>query len=269
MILIQWPILIFAAINWKTFRRLLENRPLLYLGKISMDIYLWHIPVQITIKSIDSMLGLSIDYGSKVTWVIYVVSVLAVASVSHHLFAKETKRHYFLKAAAAMVCCAVLLFATEVTDTRMTAVMDNSLSYADNSSCRTMEPGVKCSEDFVADRSGYVQNIQFYTITWQKPFAGDQKITVRLVDQETGEALASADRWIQSLKDGQTAKISFNEKPYLERGRMYTLEFETNTTQGQETMALLFTRSSGNSQTAVVNDSAVDEHISAKVFVRK
>lgn len=269
LIVLQWPILIFAAINWRRFRTVLEVKPLLYLGKISMDVYLWHIPVQITIKSLDSMLGLSINYGSKVIWVIYIAATMAVANMSHYLFSKAKKQHYFLKAAVALVCCVALLFVTEITGTHMKAVLDNSLSYTDQSSTVVLESGTECSEDFCPDRSGYVQKIQFYAITWNKAYANDQKIIVRVVDKETDEVLASADRWIRNLKDGQVAEIAFENKPYLEQDHMYSLVFETNTTADQEAMALLLTRNSKNLQTAEVNHCSVDEHISAKVYVRK
>lgn len=83
LIILEWPLLILASINVSWFRKMLEIKPLQYMGKISMDVFLWHIPVQITIKTLDMIFELKINYGSISIWVIYIILVLLVSSISN------------------------------------------------------------------------------------------------------------------------------------------------------------------------------------------
>ena len=85
LIILEWPIVVFSAINNKLFRKILEFKPLEYLGKISMDIFLWHIPVQISFKTINALLDLNIDFGSRRIWLKYVIAVCSIADLANVL----------------------------------------------------------------------------------------------------------------------------------------------------------------------------------------
>lgn len=83
LILVEWPIVLFAVINEVHVRNIMEIKPLMFLGNISMDIFLWHIPVQIFIKTVDNIFDLNIDYASNYIWFIYVVLVIISSIISN------------------------------------------------------------------------------------------------------------------------------------------------------------------------------------------
>lgn len=79
------PALILSALHIRWLRAALSIRPLVYLGKLSMGIYLVHFPVQCIIKVVEAGAGLSIDYSLPVVWAIYVVCTCVFAMLSMKL----------------------------------------------------------------------------------------------------------------------------------------------------------------------------------------
>ncbi len=268
LILFQWPILIFAAVNSPLFRKVLEIKPLRYMGEISMDIFLWHIPVQITIKTINVLLGLNLDYGSAYVWLVYCCLVLAVSVISHIVSKKITKHNYFLQGVVAFACCAVILVVTDITGIQMKAIVNNSLSYDDKKEAVELQPGVNLEEDFSVSRETFLKKIQFYTITWHKEFADDQVLTITVRDKETNEEIYQSDRALNCFSDGNYYDMQVEEPVLLEKG-MYTITYETNTASGQEVMALLTTDVSNNSEPTYMNDNEIGAHISQKIYTQK
>ncbi len=59
--------------------------PFVYLGKISFGIYLWHFPVQCVWRIAELLLGVSVNYSSRVIWLLYALSVLVVATLYDEL----------------------------------------------------------------------------------------------------------------------------------------------------------------------------------------
>lgn len=74
-----WPELILAALFIPWLNRLLQWKPLLFLGSLSLDIYLIHFPVQCGIRILDICCNLKLDYSSKKIWLLYVVLVIGVS----------------------------------------------------------------------------------------------------------------------------------------------------------------------------------------------
>lgn len=75
------PLTILSVLYIPWLRSFFDLKAFVYLGKISMDIFLWHFPVQCLIKIIDVYFGLNINYSFKGTWILYAVCVLFVSAV--------------------------------------------------------------------------------------------------------------------------------------------------------------------------------------------
>lgn len=86
--LIGFPFAIWLSMRWKLFERLLSIRPLQYLSEISMDIFLWHFPVQLLAVCIVNIFCITINYESVIFFGIYIVAVMLVANCSHIVIKK-------------------------------------------------------------------------------------------------------------------------------------------------------------------------------------
>lgn len=75
------PMLILSVLFVPWLSKILQWTPLAFLGTLSIDIYLWHFPVQCTIKIIDIYCGLNLNYSSKKIWLSYVSTVLIVCLI--------------------------------------------------------------------------------------------------------------------------------------------------------------------------------------------
>jgi len=75
------PMIIIAAIEVPIVNSILSSKPIVYLGKISMSIYLFHFPTQCLIEDIDKYFNMNIDYSRHIVWISYVICVLIVASI--------------------------------------------------------------------------------------------------------------------------------------------------------------------------------------------
>ena len=85
------PMLVLCTAFIPLMNKVMGNPVLKWLGAISMDIYLWHFPIQCAIRTIDIYLGLYPDYTTKLVWLIYVIITIAVASLYHYLIAAKAE----------------------------------------------------------------------------------------------------------------------------------------------------------------------------------
>lgn len=79
------PLLLCGILFCKWVNAFFSFPVFVYLGKISLSIYLWHFPIQCLIRCIDVYFNLNINYSSRKIWIIYVVSVLLITSVYEKL----------------------------------------------------------------------------------------------------------------------------------------------------------------------------------------
>lgn len=86
------PMIIWLAVDWKPLRWLLECKPLVFLGKCSVHIYLWHFPVQCMFKIVETYNEWSINYSSKKIFLLYILLSLMVSVVSFYI-TNYIKRH--------------------------------------------------------------------------------------------------------------------------------------------------------------------------------
>lgn len=91
MILGIAPALILGILFVPWLSKLFTLRPLVYLGKISLSIYLWHFPVQCMWKIADVYGRLDINYSRRSIWLMYVASVLITAGVYEKFLAQRVQ----------------------------------------------------------------------------------------------------------------------------------------------------------------------------------
>lgn len=75
------PLAILSVLEVPWLCRFFALKPFMWLGKISLAIYLWHFPIQCLIKIIDVYFGLNINYSCRETWILYAVCVLIVSAL--------------------------------------------------------------------------------------------------------------------------------------------------------------------------------------------
>lgn len=270
LILVEWPILIFSSINIPWFRKILEIRPLKFLGTISMDVFLWHVPIQITIKSIDKICGLDINYGSLKVWGVYILLVLVIATVSNVISKRTRNGDYLLKGMVTIVCCAIVLSITDLTGIRFKAIMNNSLSYSDYAAIACMDSDMSVSEDFYVEKETKIQKIQFYTITWRKQFADEQMLQISIKKKDTEEIIYQVSRNMKVFNDGENYNLILDNAVELDSDMWYTITFDSNTEEGQEVMALLMVNEGDEkSGQAYINGQVTEQRISAKIWTRR
>jgi peptidoglycan/LPS O-acetylase OafA/YrhL len=81
-------LIILDSNNSSFFNKILKNRYIVYLGKISYSLYLWHLPIII----------LSLNYFNNINYYIFCsLLILLISSISYHLIEKpirETQNYY-------------------------------------------------------------------------------------------------------------------------------------------------------------------------------
>lgn len=268
LILLQWPIILFAIINSKTARKFMEIKPLVFLGTISMDVFLWHIPVQISIEIVDKIFDLDIDYGSEWVWLVYIILTFAVSIGSHYLFKTIKQHHYFIEFSSAIVCCVLAYIITDVTGIRMQAVIDNSLQYIDKESVVHYRNCMTLTEDFFIERDTKLRKVQFYTITWNKSFVENQTLEILVRNKEDKSCIYSKTLNMSQFKDGRAFELIPDSTIDLSGNQWYTIEFNATTSEGQEYMAMMTTNKTNNDGVVYINGEPTDEHISMKLWTK-
>ena len=88
------PSLVLGVLFLPWLARLFAFKPLVFLGKISIAIYLFHFPVQCLIMLLNQALSLNINFSSHAMWLIYVAAVIAVAALYNLLLQKPWERAF-------------------------------------------------------------------------------------------------------------------------------------------------------------------------------
>lgn len=81
------PALLVISLCSVVFKRILEAKPLVYLGELSFSVYLWHFPVQAAIHLISKKTA--IQYSSYGFFFAYIAVTLLVSCLSYELFEKK------------------------------------------------------------------------------------------------------------------------------------------------------------------------------------
>lgn len=92
MLLGLGPMIVMSTlfISWQKI--FMGNIVFSYLGKISLEIYLFHFPVQCIFKNIEVYLGLELDTSKEWFWICYVLITIGVASLYHFVISRWVER---------------------------------------------------------------------------------------------------------------------------------------------------------------------------------
>ena len=87
-ILVVAPVTIIPPLFIPWFGKLIGNKLFASIGSISLEIYIFHFPVQCLIKDLDAYFSLGLNYSTKSVMLIYIGNVLIFATL-YKLFVKE------------------------------------------------------------------------------------------------------------------------------------------------------------------------------------
>ena len=82
------PFIIFSVLYVSWLNNLLSMKPMLFLGSLSIKIYLLHFNIQCIIRNMDLYFNFKLDYSSKKTWLLYCGSTIIVSSIYHNFVEK-------------------------------------------------------------------------------------------------------------------------------------------------------------------------------------
>lgn len=88
MIIVSAPCLLLCALFVPWVERICSLKPFIFLGSISLEIFMWHFPIQILWEIINTSFNLNFDFSTRKIWLMYAMSVIIV-SVCYKLYLKE------------------------------------------------------------------------------------------------------------------------------------------------------------------------------------
>ncbi len=83
------PVIVWSVLNVKVIKGVFEAKPLVYLGKLSLVIYLIHFPIQCAIHLFSAVLGIELYYGSLSFYVFYCLCVLGVSALLYEIVVRR------------------------------------------------------------------------------------------------------------------------------------------------------------------------------------
>ena len=83
------PMIIVCTIYVPGLNKCFSMKFFVYLGSLSMEIYLFHFIVQCAIKNIDIYCNLELNYSRKIVWIVYAVSTILVSILYKQLLADK------------------------------------------------------------------------------------------------------------------------------------------------------------------------------------
>lgn len=82
------PAIIWITVNSTLVNKVLSIKPIVFLGRISLYIYLLHFPVQYFIKIIDVMFDLKIRYSSCLFIILYSFGTILISAIAYGFYSK-------------------------------------------------------------------------------------------------------------------------------------------------------------------------------------
>ena len=86
------PMMIISSIFVPWLNKFLSLKPLVYLGSLSINIYLFHFPVQCIIEIMNRYANMQLNYSSKKVWLMYVALTLIVSAVYKSFVSRKYER---------------------------------------------------------------------------------------------------------------------------------------------------------------------------------
>jgi peptidoglycan/LPS O-acetylase OafA/YrhL len=225
---------VWIALTLKPFKIFLSTKPLIWLGKISMDVYLWHIPVQLIIKNIDSCFGLNLNYGSKLVWIIYIALVLAIATVSNKALSKGIEdRKGLAFTSVAFSLLVILSIIIRVIGPILIRPIDNNLSWNEHS--QIVYPDNSSTEFFTVNEDLSDVELSFYTVTWNNQYPEGSVLIYSLIDEQNN-IVTQGNYDLRAAQDGRIGKINVDD--ILTKGT-YRIIFNVQGNDSDDQFALL------------------------------
>jgi len=88
-----WPSLVYLVIHGFVLKNILALPCFVWLGKISMPIFLCNFPTLLMICICDLYFGLDLKYTNMVVWIVHVIISLVIALAAHYIFEVQRKKH--------------------------------------------------------------------------------------------------------------------------------------------------------------------------------
>lgn len=89
------PLMIFGILNVKFLNKFLALKPFLFLGNISIGVYLFHFPIQCLFRIADYFLKLNLDYSTVYVWLSYCLITLIISFLYDKFFSKRFSDLFF------------------------------------------------------------------------------------------------------------------------------------------------------------------------------
>ena len=86
------PCIIMIALFIPIMRSILRFKPLVYLGKISFSMYMWHVPVQFAIMITLRLMNVTWDFTGIIPFFVFIISTILVAVISYEIYEKKMKK---------------------------------------------------------------------------------------------------------------------------------------------------------------------------------
>jgi len=98
--------------------------------------------------------------------------------------------------------------------------------------------GEKIEQYFVADRS-VIQSISVRALTWDRAYAQEDTVSIRIVELETGDTIAQRDMKLSEFKNNELTELPF-EGIKLKKDAQYSLEFVGRARSEEESISLMY-----------------------------
>lgn len=89
---LTWPCMVYLIINSKVLQKILAFPPLVWVGNMSMSIFLGNLPILTTFSYLNLYYGWNADYGSWAVWLVIVAITLIVGASTYFVFEKKLDR---------------------------------------------------------------------------------------------------------------------------------------------------------------------------------
>lgn len=89
------PMIILSILFIPWLDKVFSFKPFVFLGNISIAIYLLHFPIQCTIMDFVVYLGLDIDFSKVICWLIYIAIVISFSTIYHFFIEKHFDHFIF------------------------------------------------------------------------------------------------------------------------------------------------------------------------------
>ena len=172
------------------------------------------------------------------------------------------------KVTVGIACVVIVMIVIYISGLRLLTPLNSSLSYKNNSSIVMLQEGTELTESFYNKKTANLKQILFHTITWDKVFEENQMLIVSIRDVDSHELVFSQEICLNYFSDQGDYELLLSDEVRLEKNHWYSLEFTTNTIEGQETMALMLTNVSENERAAYINGEESSDHVSAVVATK-